>query len=175
MLQDMRVSDLLEVVIFAGHPEDRHDRAARLVSELLGQLQGGDGFVDGVERSCQQPGLLPRHHSDGVGVAKGVDIGPHGVGQSPASFLFQQHVGQRLAIAVVARRAIGRRSPGLGRAKVTGVEVGHGIVVRTVLGEELGETLHIRQGNAANGGQRRGRFTHEDGMLVSGLQWGWTA
>jgi hypothetical protein len=59
------VAGLREVVIVAGDPEERDNRATPLLFQHRGQRGGRQGLVNGVERPGEQRRLLSRsHHQD---------------------------------------------------------------------------------------------------------------
>src|SRR5262249_17082918 len=68
------VIDLLEVMVFRGHPEHWDDVEA-LSAQMFGQLDRGQSLEDRVKRAGEKPGLLARDDDHGIFLAKSLDIG----------------------------------------------------------------------------------------------------
>ena len=57
-------------MIVSGHPEDRHHGPLPLPLEDAGERGGGEGLVDGVERTGEQPRLLAGGDRQCAGLAQ---------------------------------------------------------------------------------------------------------
>ena len=144
-------------MVLAREPEHGDDGAAGLLRELPGELDGGDGFVDRVERAAEEPELLPRHDDGALGIAQRLDARADRLVEiTPGLVLLGQHVGERRAVAVEC----GGRARGLGPrrrvAEVVREEAERGLVALGVATEEIGKAIEPVEGDAAGDEGRSG-------------------
>ncbi len=122
------VARLLPVVVLGRHPEEGEDGALEELLEGVGQRDCGERLVEGVERSPEEGGLLPRgHHEPSFrhdalqtlpgGVARDVDCLRHGLQRRGIEPL--RHLPRLLPVG-----------PGIG--PVAAVERRHGLRARHV-------------------------------------------
>jgi hypothetical protein len=67
------MADLIEIVVFRGHPKHRH-RGNSAARQFLRDLHGRQGFLNGIRRPAEQPYLLSRNDSDSA-FLKPVQVG----------------------------------------------------------------------------------------------------
>jgi hypothetical protein len=48
------------------HPEEGHDRTIQLLGGMTGELNSGESFVEGIERSAEEPHLLAGYDDQGA-------------------------------------------------------------------------------------------------------------
>ena len=65
--------DFCEIVILSGNPKNGHRFEAAL-GHAFGQLYRGERFIDRVERSAKQAGLLARNYGHAVSIAQQTDV-----------------------------------------------------------------------------------------------------
>ena len=98
--------DLCEIVIFGGDPEDRHSRCTAL-GKTACEFDRGESFVNRVEGSRKEAGLLARNDRQTIGVAQPLDVAECRLTRAPVPVHGLERIAERGAINFVSCQDFG--------------------------------------------------------------------